>query len=107
MHTYIHTYIHNSIFLEGKQELPDWLVISQTLLLAKTKETDNPQNYRPIALQNTTYKIYTTLIAKIIMQRCTLNKIITEEQVAGKYGSWGTTEQLLINKMIHDQVTSD
>ena len=22
--------------LEGKQELPDWLVISQTLLLAKT-----------------------------------------------------------------------
>ena len=29
--------------LEGKQELPDWLVISQTLLLAKTKETDNPR----------------------------------------------------------------
>ena len=93
--------------LEGKQELPDWSVISQTLLLAKTKETDNPQNYRPIALQNTTYKIYTALMAEIIMQHCTQNKIITEEQEAGKRGSWGTTDQLLINKMIYDQVTSD
>ena len=74
--------------VEGKQELLGWLVISQTLLLAKTKETDNPQNYRPIALQNTTYKIYMALIAEIIMQHCTQNKIITEEQAAGKHGSW-------------------
>ena len=93
--------------LEGKQELPDWLVISQTLLLAKTKETDNPQNYRPIALQNTTYKIYTALIAEIIVQHCTQNKIITEKQAAGKRESWGATDQLLINKMIYDEVTSD
>ena len=47
------------------------------------------------------------LIAEIIMQHCTQNKIITEEQAAGKRGSWGTTDQLLINKMIYDQVTSD
>ena len=88
--------------LEGKQELLDWLVISQTLLLAKTKETDNPQSYRPIALQNTTYKIYKALIEEIIMQHCTQNKIITEEQGAGKRGSWGTTDQLVINKMTYD-----
>ena len=41
------------------------------------------------------------------MQHCTQNKIITEEQAVGKHGRWGTTDQLLINKMIYDQVTSD
>ena len=28
------------------------------------------------------------------MQHCTQNKIIIEEQAAGKHGSWGTTDQL-------------
>ena len=33
-----------------------------------------------------------------------LHNIITNEQAAGKKGTWGTTEQLLINKSILKEV---
>ena len=68
--------------------------------------TSQAQNYRPIALQNTMYKVHTAILADFIMDHCESNKIITEEQAAGKRGSWGCSDHLLINKMIYDQVTS-
>ena len=33
--------------------------------------------------------------------------MITEEQAAGKRGSWGCTDQLLVNKMIYKEVTGN
>ena len=38
------------------------------------------------------------------MEHCEENNIITEEQAAGKRGSWGCTD---VNKMIYDEVTSN
>ena len=105
--------LHNQLkinminMMEGYEDLPDWLVIAQMLLIAKNTETENPQNYRPIAIQNSTYKLYTSLITEFIMQHATQNEIITEEQAAGKIRSWGTTDQLLTNKMIYDEIISN
>ena len=93
-------------FLRNESEPPNWLLTSKTLLLPKNEMTSQAQNYRPIALQNTMYKAYTAILADFIMDHCESNKIITEEQAAGKRGSWGCSDQLLINKMIYDQVTS-
>ena len=90
-----------------KEQLPDWLVIAQTLLIAKNNETKDPQNYRPIAIQNSTNKLHTSLITDFVMQHCTKNGIVTEEQAAGKIGSWGTTDQLLTNKMIYDEIINN
>ena len=53
------------------------------------------------------YKVYTAILAEFIMEHCEENNIIIEEQAAGKRGSWGCTDQLLINKMIYDEVTSN
>ena len=64
-----------------------------------------PENYRPSAIQNAIYKIYTALIAEFIMDHCeSNNNIVTEEQAAEKRNSWGCTDQLLINKMIYKEV---
>ena len=93
--------------LNNEKELPEWLLTSKTLLLPKNKITNQAQNYRPIAIQNTMYKVYTAILAEFIMEYCEENNIITEEQAAGKRGSWGCTDQLLINKMIYDEVTSN
>ena len=105
----LHSELKNILIntIDGKEQLPDWLVIAQTLLIAKNNETKDPQNYRPIAIQNSTDKLYTSLIADFVMQHCTQNGIITEEQAAGKIGSWGTTDQLLTNKMIYDEIISN
>ena len=74
------------------------LLTSKTILLAKNSETGNPMNYRPIALQNAMYKIYTAILTEFIMDHCEQNEIITIEQAAGKRESWGCTDQLLITK---------
>ena len=49
------------------------------------------------------YKIYTGILAEFIMDHCKMNDVITEEQAAGKRGSWGCTDQLLANKMIYNE----
>ena len=70
--------------LLGEIEPPEWLLTSMTLLLPKNQETAQPQNYRPIALQNAMYKVYTAIIADFITEHCERNGIVTEEQAAGK-----------------------
>ena len=90
-----------------KIEIPDWLITTKTILIARNKETKNEQNYRPIAIQNSMYKIYTGMLAEFITDHCTENNLITEEQAAGKRGSWNCTDQLLVNKMIYKEVTGN
>ena len=89
---------------ERKEVLPQWLVTGRTILLPKNTETENAKNYRPIACQNITYKIFTGILNSFVVDHCVTNNIITLEQAGGKPGSWGCTDQLLINKMILDEV---
>ena len=65
------------------------------------------KNYRPIALQNTMYKVYTALLADFIMDHCEKNGIVTEKQAAGKREAGGVVTKLLINKMIQEQVIAN
>ena len=92
---------------ETDTEPSEELLTSKTILLARNSETGNPMNYRPIALQNTMYKIYTAILTEFIMDHCQQNEIITIEQAAGKRGSWGCTDQLLINKMVYEEVKTN
>ena len=64
---------HLSQMYKGEQAQPDWLLKSMTLLLPKNKDTIQPKNYRPIALQNAMHKVYTAIIAEFIMDHCERN----------------------------------
>ena len=80
------------------------MIMSKMILLPTNTETDNPKNYRPIACLNIMYKLYTCMLNQFIEDHCEYNSIITVEQAGGKKGSWGCTDQLLINKMVLDEV---
>ena len=103
---------HNSMIEEyklmfnGEKTIPDWLTLGMTILLPKNTETHNAKNYRPIACQNITYKIFTGIIYSFIDDHCITNDIITLEQAGGKKGSWGCADQLLINKMALEEVST-
>ena len=77
------------------------------LLLPKNEITSQAKNYRAIALQNTMYKVYTALLTDFIMDHCDKNGIVMEEQAVGKHGNWGCSDQILINKMIQEQVIAN
>ena len=84
--------------------MPDWLITSRTILTAKYTDTHLEKNYRPIACFNTTYKLYTSILNDFLNYHCITNNVITVEQSGGKKGSWGCPDQLLINKMVLDEV---
>lgn len=78
------------------KKIPLWMVANIKIDTATNEQKKNQaQSYRPIALQNNMYKVYTAILAEFIMDHCQENNIITEEHAAGKRGSWGCTDQLL------------
>ena len=60
------------------ENCPDWLTTGQTTLIAKREPTRNPSNYRPITCLN--------------------------EQKRNASNAYGTIDQLIINKMVMDNV---
>ena len=70
--------------LTGQTQVPQWLSLSKTNLLPKNTDTHKPENYRPIALQNNLYKVYTSILNHFLADHCRENKIISIEQAAGK-----------------------
>ena len=85
-------------------EIPDWLTRAKTVLLPKNNDRRNLKNYRPIALQNITLKLYTKCIKYLLKRHCEKNSIIAIEQAGGKKEVWGCTEQLMINKTDFEEV---
>ena len=106
--TSTHGYFLNILISLNRNEIqmPLWLSTTRTALLPKNSETNRPENYRPIALQNSTYKIYTSILNSFLEDHCGVNNILGIEQAAAKKGPWGCTDQLLINKAIMEEVKS-
>ena len=91
--------------LVGQTQMPRWLSLTKTILLAKNSDTHRAQNFRPIALQNNFYKVYTSILNHFLEDHCRENNIVSIEQAAGKKGSLRCTDQLLINKAITEDVS--
>ena len=90
--------------MAGEADIPSWLAITKTMLILKNQDTHQPENYRPVALQNNMFKVYTSILNHFLQDHCQTNNIITPEQAAAKKESWGCANQLLINKEVMDEV---
>ena len=80
----------------GEADIPSWPAIRKTMLIPKNQDTHQPENYRPVALQNNMFKVYTSILKRFLQDHCETNSIITPEQAAAN--------QLLINKEVMDEV---
>lgn len=58
---------------------PSWKG-SNTILIHKGNDTNNLDNWKPIALQNTLYKMYASIIARRMSNRATTNEILSNSQ---------------------------
>ena len=77
----LHVHLRNrmSDVWDGKTQLPGWLIHLKTILLAKSIETKNAKNYRPIACLNITYKLFTGILNQFLEDHCLANSIIAVE----------------------------
>ena len=96
-----HTYFLNILISLKKNEIemPLWLITTKTSLLG-------PGKYRTIALLNSMYKVYTSILNYFLDDHCRVNNIIGIGQAAAKRGSWGCIDQLLISKAIMEEMAS-
>ena len=86
--------------MQNPNESPLWFTTGRTTLIPKKKETRNPSNYRPITCLPVMYKILTSILTSRMKHHIEANNIIPEEQKGCASNSYGTIDQLAINKMI-------
>ena len=82
--------------LQGRNLIQEEDVRARMILIHKAGEISNPENYRPIAVLNTDYKLLTAAIADFIHQGL-VDSMILKEQLARK-NIWGTVHGLLWDK---------
>lgn len=85
--------------LRSGTNLPDFLTIGQTFLKPKSKNTKQPDQYRPITCLSTLYKILTATLAKKISKHVTSNNIISKTQGCREF-SQGCKELLVIDELL-------
>ena len=73
-----------------------YLYIARVVLIHKKGNTEDPINYRPIAVLNSEYKILTSAVTELITENLA-DWMIPQEQLARK-NVWGTTHGLLWDK---------
>ena len=79
---------------------PEWLTTGRTTLVSKKPPTQNPSNYRPITCLPIMYKIVSSIITSRMTHHITANNLIPAEQKGNASNTFGTIDQLIINKMI-------
>lgn len=83
-------------------DIPQWFVTGRTVMIPKDGCEGKPDQYRPIACLNTSYKLLTSVMSKQLMAHVEENEILPEEQLALRKGRRGCTDALLIDHMISD-----
>jgi hypothetical protein len=98
LHPFLATLIQNVI--SEPSLMPTFLLKGITYLKAKSKETQDPKNYRPITCLCSLYKLITSVLAGGINTHITENNILAEEQKGCCVGSLGCKEQLSIDLIV-------
>ncbi|XP_044750658.1 uncharacterized protein LOC123310992 [Coccinella septempunctata] len=94
--SYLQRFIYTTITGEHKMAEPDCR--AEVVLIHKKGDNKDPENYRPIALLNTDYKILTGVIRNTL-QKHLPDWAIPTEQLA-RENVWGTIQGMLIDKAI-------
>ena len=71
-------------------------------ILAKSNDTKDPKNYRPITCLPTTYKLLTSVLTDRAYSHLEQNDLFALQHRGCRHGSYDCKDQLMINKMILD-----
>ena len=86
--------------VECPEAIPDWMVKGKTTLLAKSANTSDASQFRPITCLTTLWKCLTGIVSEKMLEHLNSYNIIAVEQQGAIKHSYGTKTQLLINKSV-------
>ena len=86
----------------NRKKIPEWLVKGRTVLIPKDGCKGKPDQYRPITVLNTAYKLFTGDLTKVLEKHVMDNEILPIEQKALRKGRRGCFDTLMVDAMITD-----
>ena len=93
--------------IQNPEECPLWLTQGRTTLIPKSDETRNPSNYRPITCLPIIYKILNSIITSRMRHHIDSNSLIPPQQKGCTSTTYGTIDQLSINKTIMEEAVKN
>ena len=94
----------NEKWVDDNSTIPQWMAVGRTVLLPKAKDLSSEEEYRPITCLNTSYKLFTALLAKFMKEHAEENEIWDKNQMGTCQDVLGTLDQLLIDNCIMEEV---
>lgn len=94
------------LVLAQTAEVPQWLVTGRTVLIPKDGCAGRPDQYRPIACLNTSYKLLTAVMSRQLTNHVMAYNLLPDEQLALRQGRRGCTDALLIDAMVGEVARS-
>ena len=90
--------------MDDNTTIPQWIAVGRTVLLPKAKDLSSKEEYRPITYLNTSYKLFTGILAKFTKEHAEENEIWDRNQMGTCQDVLGTVDQLLIDNCIMEEV---
>ena len=91
-------------WVDDNTTIPQWIALGRTVLLPKAKDLSSEEEYRPITCLNTSYKLFTGILAKFMKEHAEENDIWDRNQMGTCQDVLGTVDQLLIDNCIMEEV---
>ena len=76
--------------------IPEWWLSGRTVLFSKTKNLSIEKNYHPLTCLDTSFKIFTGLVAKYIREHTAVKEIWDEGKLGAVEGILGTVNHRCI-----------
>ncbi len=86
--------------LNGRRDIPKWLVQGRTVLMPKPGCKGEPSKYRPIACLNSAYKLITATLANKLCKHVEDYDIMPQEQRSMMRGRRGCFDALMIDRAV-------
>ena len=90
--------------MDDNTTIPQWISVGKTVLLPKAKDLSSEEEYHPIACLNTSYKLFTGILAKFMKEHAEENEIWDRNQMGTCQDVLGTVDELLIDNCIVEEV---
>ena len=66
-------------WVDDNTTIPQWIAVGGTVLSPKAKDLSSEEEYRPTACLNTSYKLFTGILAKFMKEHAEENEILGQK----------------------------
>ncbi len=93
--------------MDGTVEIPEWLVCGRTVMIPKEGCVGRPDQFKPIACLNTTYKLLTGVAAEMLTDHVTRKGMLPWEQKALRRKRRGCLDALVVDRAVVREAQND